>query len=238
MENYISSQREQIFRNCEVLIYVFDIQSLELEKDFLYYKQVLENILRYSPDCKIFCLIHKMDLIQEDQQLPIFKEREQELINLSLPLTITCFKTSIWDESLYGAWSAIVYALIPNVKILEQNLNKFCDILDADEIVLFEKTTFLFISHVTKKQKKDNHRFEKICNIIKHFKQCCGKSQAQFLSMEVKNSQFSAYIESLTSNTFVLVIMSDTTIQSAATLINIKAARKHFETIGIEDKNN
>jgi hypothetical protein len=32
MDNYISSQRDQIFRNVELLIYVFDVESREVEK--------------------------------------------------------------------------------------------------------------------------------------------------------------------------------------------------------------
>ncbi len=63
---------------------------------------------------------------------------------------ITCFGTSIWDETLYRAWSQIVYSLIPNVKLLENQLNDFSNICGADEIVLFEKATFLVISNVSK----------------------------------------------------------------------------------------
>ena len=33
MENYLQSQRDHIFRNVEVLIYVFDVESREFEKD-------------------------------------------------------------------------------------------------------------------------------------------------------------------------------------------------------------
>ncbi|KAJ3116473.1 hypothetical protein HDU96_009558 [Phlyctochytrium bullatum] len=65
MENYIASQRDHIFRNVEVLIYVFDVESRELEKDMNYYQSCLDAILTNSKDAKIFCLIHKMDLIQE-----------------------------------------------------------------------------------------------------------------------------------------------------------------------------
>ena len=46
----------------------------------------------------------------------------------------SCFRTSIWDETLYKAWSSIVYLLIPNVHVLEQNLTQFADIIDADEV--------------------------------------------------------------------------------------------------------
>jgi len=229
MENYFSSQRDHIFRNVEVLIYVFDVESRELQKDLRYYRSCLEAILQNSKDAKIFCLIHKMDLIPEDQREQMFKTREAELRPISLPLKITCFKTSIWDETLYKAWSSIVYSLIPNVKTLESHLDKFCQILEADEVVLFEIATFLVISHSTQKAHKDIHRFEKISNIIKQFKLSCTKTQAQFMSMEVRNSNFSAFIETFTSNTYIMVIMSDSTIQSAATLINIRNARNHFE---------
>lgn len=68
MESYFASQRDNIFRNVEVLIYVFDVESRELEKDMHYYQSCLEAILQNSPEAKIFCLIHKMDLVQEDQR--------------------------------------------------------------------------------------------------------------------------------------------------------------------------
>uniref|UniRef100_H0Z562 Ras-related GTP-binding protein n=1 Tax=Taeniopygia guttata TaxID=59729 RepID=H0Z562_TAEGU len=231
MENYFTSQRDNIFRNVEVLIYVFDVESRELEKDMHYYQSCLEAILQNSPDAKIFCLVHKMDLVQEDQRDLIFKEREEDLKRLSRPLECVCFRTSIWDETLYKAWSSIVYQLIPNVQQLEMNLRNFAQIIEADEVLLFERATFLVISHYQCKEQRDVHRFEKISNIIKQFKLSCSKLAASFQSMEVRNSNFAAFIDIFTSNTYVMVVMSDPSIPSAATLINIRNARKHFEKL-------
>ena len=45
--------------------------------------------------------------------------------------------SGIWDETLYKAWSSIVYMLIPNVKEMECSLNEFAEILDADEVPLY-----------------------------------------------------------------------------------------------------
>eukprot|EP01108_Squamamoeba_japonica_P000898 TRINITY_DN132_c0_g1_i2.p2 TRINITY_DN132_c0_g1~~TRINITY_DN132_c0_g1_i2.p2 ORF type:complete len:302 (-),score=124.63 TRINITY_DN132_c0_g1_i2:27-932(-) len=231
MENYFSSQRDHIFRNVEVLIYVFDIESRENQRDLRDYRNCLEAILQNSKDAKIFCLLHKMDLVPEDQRAKIFKQRETELQTLSLPLKITAFQTSIWDETLYKAWSSIVHALIPNVRLLEKHLERFCEICEADEIVLFERATFLVISHASRKSHRDVHRFEKISNIIKQFKLSCSKSQAHFSSMTVKNSAFSSFIEELTGNTYIMVVMSDESIQPAATQLNIQVARAHFEAL-------
>ena len=59
------------------------------------------------------------------------------------------FATSIWDETLYRAWSQIVYSLIPNIDILELQLRDFSTICGADEVVLFERATFLVIAHIS-----------------------------------------------------------------------------------------
>jgi len=57
----------------------------------------------------------------------------------------------------------------------------------------------------------------------------CSKQSAQFKSMEVRNSQFTAFVDVFTPNTFVMVVMSDESIESAATKLNIQMARNHFE---------
>ena len=140
--------------------------------------------------------------------------------------------------------------LIPNVKEMECSLNEFAEILDADEVLLFEKATFLggcqmvsdifkfnkishcsVISHAQRNQHRDVHRFEKISNIIKQFKLSCSKLAANFQSMEVRNSNFSSFIDVFTANTYVMVILSDSHIPAEAILINIRNARKHFEKL-------
>jgi GTPase SAR1 family protein len=48
MENYFASQREHIFRNVEVLIYVFDVESKDHQKDLRHYRSSLEAIMENS----------------------------------------------------------------------------------------------------------------------------------------------------------------------------------------------
>lgn len=43
------------------------------------------------------------------------------------------------------AWSKIIHTLIPNVGDLEKQLNQFARLNSAQEVVIFEKTTFLVI---------------------------------------------------------------------------------------------
>lgn len=69
----------------------------------------------------------------------------QFLFILAFILTNLCV-----SSLLSRAWSEIVYSLIPNVELLESQLDDFTTICAADEVVLFERATFLVISHVSK----------------------------------------------------------------------------------------
>ena len=101
----------------------------------------------------------------------------------------------------------------------------------ADELVLFERATFLVISNAVLRPHSDVHRFEKVSNIIKQFKLSCSKTSSHFATMQVRNSRYCALIEGFTSTTYVMVIVSDPTIEPATTLINIDASRSHFESL-------
>ena len=149
-ESYFERDRETIFRGVELLIYVFDIESETPEKDFDHFCGVLEAIEENSPDARIFLLIHKMDLVAEEDREAILEDRKRLIEESCLSCGVEnfeCFGTSIWDETLYKAWSEIVTNLIPNIRLLETHLNKFCRSCDADEVVLFERATFLVIAH-------------------------------------------------------------------------------------------
>lgn len=232
-ESYFDSQRDTIFRNVEVLIYVFDIDSGDLDNDLSLFDGVLEALEQNSPEALIFVLIHKMDLIAEEEREKTFADREAVIKGRSQHFQMTCFATSIWDETLYRAWSKIVYSLIPNVEVLKSQLTEFASICGAEEIVLFERATFLVISDFSSLSSElyDHHRCERISNIIKQFKLSCSKTQAQFQGMEVRNSHFSAFIDMFTGNTYIMVIIPGSTISTTLTELNIAAARKHFEKL-------
>ena len=65
------------YRNVEVLIYVFDVDSGDLENDIALFDQVVEAIEQSSPDASIFILLHKMDLLAEEDRESFFHERSK-----------------------------------------------------------------------------------------------------------------------------------------------------------------
>eukprot|EP00954_Amorphochlora_amoebiformis_P026803 1381483-Amorphochlora_amoeboformis.AAC.1 len=67
MEAFFNSERENTFSGVHVLIYVFDVDSHEHKKDMMQFVSCLDSINDLSPSARIFCLIHKMDLIKTEE---------------------------------------------------------------------------------------------------------------------------------------------------------------------------
>lgn len=254
MDSYLNSKREHIFQMVEVLIHVFDGKSSELLKDVEKFLESLKYLQEFSPDAKVFVLVHKMDLFNEQGRTLIFSELMKHLERASRPygFKLTGFPTTIWDESLFKAWSQIVCSLIPNMSMFQDHLQKFADVSQAEEVILFERTTFLVVSHVSpfSNQKRleengeaepadsylgglDPKRFEKISNIIKTYKQSCSKVRSNLQSLTVHGSNCSVYIDNLTNNTFVMVVMppGDCDEEGDTIITNIKGSRKWFEQL-------
>jgi Ras-related GTP-binding protein A/B len=260
MDNFLSNAGDSnnnsnnIFKKCEVLIHVFDVESKEVAKDINTFKRVLENLSKFSPNVKIFILIHKIDLVQSNKRQELFQLMYNNLKNIAFNeygFKITGFATSIWDESLYKAWSSIVCSLIANVAIYEQHLTKLNQIINAREIILFEKTTFLVISSMDKYKSNinsysnqpidnlDPKRFEKISNIVKTYKQSVNKIRSNFKNLILHGKNSSIYLDILTSNIYIMIIMDNNigkdedyeVHNESLVLEDIKIARKLFERI-------
>lgn len=46
-----------------------------------------------------------MDLLAENMREKSFLEKRNKIIEKTKGFEVDCFKTSIWDETLYKAWS-------------------------------------------------------------------------------------------------------------------------------------
>lgn len=236
IENYLTTQRDHMFKMVQVLIYVFDISSKETLKDMDTFQRCLENLQEFSPKAKVYVLLHKMDLVRADRREKIFNATMESLYasTSQFSFKLTGFMTSIWDESLYKAWSTIVCSLIKNLKMLEEQLNEFARYNKAEEVVLIEKSTFLSVSHVTRagiENEADPKRFEKISNIIKSYRQSCSKIRSQWQSLVVEGASCTVIIDVMTANTVIMAVLPAQSASTELCLNNIRSARQTFERI-------
>ncbi|KYK71884.1 Ras-related GTP binding A family protein [Toxoplasma gondii TgCatPRC2] len=205
-----------------------DVRLQELAKDARYISEALQSIWVFSPTAKVFVLVHKMDIVPAEDRPRVIAFYKKLIRDLAREKEVGVFATSIWEDTLFQAWSTIVASLVPHVEDLERDLRALSELCVADEIVLFEKNTFLVISHWSRREHPDAQRFEKVSSSCKQFKMTCAKSQSNFSSFVARTPTFSAFIERFTRNTYIMIIISDPGVEPAATLCNIDRAREHF----------
>ncbi|KZS90038.1 hypothetical protein SISNIDRAFT_431597, partial [Sistotremastrum niveocremeum HHB9708] len=247
MDSYLTTQRSTIFKDVGVLIYVLDVESRETEKDIHYYNEVLAAVAKESEGAGVFVLVHKMDLVRGNREVA-FDRKKRELLERTKDIPITIFGTSIYDESLYKAWSRIVHTLIPNAAAFSKHLTTFANACSASEVIMFERTTFLVVA-TSKVQSSavpvpppaaepsdlsltmDDKRYERTSEIIKEFKYSCSRLREEFHSLELELPEFTAVLDELTKNTYILVVVHDPTIETAAIQMNIRLIRDKFEEL-------
>ncbi|XP_060845220.1 ras-related GTP-binding protein A-like [Rhopalosiphum padi] len=231
VNNYFDHKRKHLFRNVDVFVYLFEVNNRddEFAKDLKHFKSLLSVICEGSPFVNVFCLMHKMDLVEPDQKEKLFRDRENELINISKPVKISCFMSSIWDESLYGIWSSIVYGLISNVQILENTLKLFAEEMECDEVILFERTTALVIAKYLRVPHNDVNRTQKVSRTIKIFKAKLDRNRISHDMFEIRHSRLTIFIHKLTFDTFLMVVTNHTTTKLIP--FNIKSLKAHFSKL-------
>ncbi|KAI9712372.1 MAG: GTP-binding protein gtr1 [Bogoriella megaspora] len=247
MEHYLTRQREHVFGSVAVLIFVFDIESREFNADIINYTNIVRALSECSPNAKVFVLVHKMDLVQAQLRERLFKERSDHMRSASEGFqdVVEFFPTSIWDQSLYKAWTRIIYYLVPNASEIERLLQDLAETIEARELILYERTTCLMVTKVTRGAEQQNpftDRFERVSSILKQHKQSMAKhtgmpaTSANFAEMQVKTGRFMLFITRLTENTNLMAVIPPSEQIFNAARLNITMSRHKFADLDVASK--
>ena len=76
-----------------MLIYVFDVTSKDFNGELQYYENCLNALTDLSPKAKIFCLVHKLDLLAESIREKSFNEKRIKIIEKTKAFATICFLT-------------------------------------------------------------------------------------------------------------------------------------------------
>lgn len=111
--------------------------------------------------------------------------------------------------------------------------------IEAEELLLFERTSFLAVSSWTSPEGKRNpteDRLERMSNIMKHFKQSISRftgtprNAEQFIRMEHKaGMRFNLFILKFTTNTYLMVVLPPGEARFNAAMLNCQIAIEHFK---------
>lgn len=141
---------EKLFASIGALVYVIDSQD-----EYLSALQNLALIIKYAvsvnPKIHIEVLIHKIDGLSEDFRLDTQRDIMQrvgdDLLDYGLEgVQISFYLTSIFDHSIYEAFSRIVQKLIYELPALENLLDLLMQYSNFDKVFLFDVNSKIYVA--------------------------------------------------------------------------------------------
>lgn len=145
-----SYDSEKLFKSVGGLVYVIDSQD-EYMNAITNLAMIIEYAYKVNPSINIEVLIHKVDGLGEDFKLDaqrdIMQRTGEELLELGLDgVQVSFYLTSIFDHSIYEAFSRIVQKLIPELSYLENMLDNLIQHSKIEKAFLFDINSKIYVS--------------------------------------------------------------------------------------------
>lgn len=141
---------ERLFQNIGALVYVIDSQD-EYLNAITNLSMIIEYAYKVNPKINIEVLIHKIDGLSEDYRLDcqrdIMQRTGDELLDLGLEgVQVSFYLTSIFDHSIYEAFSRIVQKLISELPSLENMLDNLVEHSSIEKVFLFDVNSKIYVA--------------------------------------------------------------------------------------------
>jgi Ras-related GTP-binding protein C/D len=141
---------ERLFSSVGALVYVIDSQD-EYLNALTNLLMIIEFAYKVNPKINIEVLIHKIDGLSEDYRIDaqrdIMQRTGDELLDLGLEgVQVSFYLTSIFDHSIYEAFSRIVQKLIPELPSLENMLDNLVVHSSIDKVFLFDVNSKIYVA--------------------------------------------------------------------------------------------
>ncbi|KAG0415076.1 hypothetical protein HPB47_007762 [Ixodes persulcatus] len=162
------SDFKNVFGGWGALVFVIDAQD-----DYMEALQKLNKTVtmatKVNPEMKIEVFIHKVDGLSDDHKIETQREIHQrasdDLADVGLDnVQLSFYLTSIYDHSIFEAFSKVLQKLIPELPTLENLLNIFISNSRIDKAFLFDVVTKMYIA--TDNSPVDMQSYELCCDMI------------------------------------------------------------------------
>uniref|UniRef100_A0A6U5FPN1 Uncharacterized protein n=2 Tax=Corethron hystrix TaxID=216773 RepID=A0A6U5FPN1_9STRA len=150
----VSDSDASIFGNARALIFVIDAQDEPYDHVLRRLTDVVARAVRSNPTISVEVFINKVDgeLFLSDEpkydcRRDIMQQVADELAEAEVPdVHVAYYLTSIYDHSVYEAFSKCVQKLVPTLPTLEELANVLVTTCSMEKAFLFDVASKLYIS--------------------------------------------------------------------------------------------
>eukprot|EP00562_Extubocellulus_spinifer_P009370 CAMPEP_0178501682 /NCGR_PEP_ID=MMETSP0696-20121128/17088_1 /TAXON_ID=265572 /ORGANISM="Extubocellulus spinifer, Strain CCMP396" /LENGTH=646 /DNA_ID=CAMNT_0020130663 /DNA_START=115 /DNA_END=2055 /DNA_ORIENTATION=- len=155
-EGGIDDDDAYVFGRATALIFVIDAQDEPYDHVLQNFTETVTRAIRANPHIAIEVFINKVDgeLFLSDEakydcRRDVMQQVSDELVDAGVPpdsVPISYHLTSIYDHSVFEAFSRVVQKLIPQLPTLENLLNVLVSTCSMEKAYLFDVASKLYIS--------------------------------------------------------------------------------------------
>ena len=160
---------DMIFSGCGALIFVIDAQDDYLEA-LAKLNTTVAKAHHVNPAIRLEVFIHKVDGLSDDTKMDTQRDIHQRATDdltesgLEQQVHLSFYLTSIYDHSIFEAFSKVVQKLIPQLPTLENLLNVFISNSQIEKAFLFDVISKIYVA--TDSSPVDMQSYELCCDMI------------------------------------------------------------------------
>jgi len=162
-------EKDSIFGGCGALIFVIDAQDDYLEA-LTKLHDTVTKAYQVNPSIRFEVFIHKVDGLNDDTKMETQRDIHQRATDdmieadLEQQVNLSFHLTSIYDHSIFEAFSKVVQKLIPQLPTLENLLNIFVSNSQIEKAFLFDVVSKIYVA--TDSSPVDMQSYELCCDMI------------------------------------------------------------------------
>lgn len=159
---------ESIFGGCGALVFVIDAQDDYVDA-LQRLHMTVSSAYNVNKNIKFEVFIHKVDGLSDDHKIEtqrdIHQRANDDLADSGIDaVNLSFYLTSIYDHSIFEAFSKVVQKLIPQLPTLENMLNIFISNSAIEKAFLFDVVSKIYIA--TDSSPVDMQSYELCCDMI------------------------------------------------------------------------
>lgn len=242
-----SFDAESIFGDVGALIFVIDAQDEYLEA-LQKLHMTITKAVSVNSNINIEVFVHKIDGLSDDYKIDAQRDVQHrtmdELTDIGMEhVALTFHLTSIFDHSIFEAFSKVIQKLIPQLPTLENLLNIFCSNSIIEKAFLFDVMSKIYIA--TDSSPVDVQSYE-ICSdyidVILDVSEIYGHTRegerdlqtkdAEASSMIKLNNGMTLYLREINMHLALICLMRDTGHESSGLLeYNVQELQRAIEEV-------
>merc|ERR1719516_681719 len=165
----VTFDTDQIFSGVGALVFVIDAQDDYIDA-LTKLNTTVTKAFSVNPKIKFEVFIHKVDGLSDDTKMETQRDIHQratdELVETGLEqqVHLSFYLTSIYDHSIFEAFSKVVQKLIPQLPTLENLLNVFISNSQIEKAFLFDVISKIYVA--TDSSPVDMQSYELCCDML------------------------------------------------------------------------